>query len=91
MTARILWAIYANGSVEDGKLASGWFIENADKPANIREEDSETPWLTRETISFIGPGNWPLRALMSASSSRTGPISCPPPTTTCTGRTMCRP
>ena len=47
------WAVYANGSVEDGKLASGWFIENAYKPANIREEDSETPWLTREAISFI--------------------------------------
>ena len=26
---------------------------NADKPANIREEDSETPWLTQRTIEFI--------------------------------------
>lgn len=47
------WAIYANGSVEDGKLASGWFVEHADKPANIVEQDSETPWLTREAIRFI--------------------------------------
>jgi len=54
------WAIYANGSVTNGRLASGWFIENADKPANIREEDSETPWLTREAIKFIdqAEGRW---------------------------------
>ena len=59
------WAVYANGSVEDGKLASGWFIENADKPANIREEDSETPWLTREAISFIEQATAPWCAHVS--------------------------
>lgn len=53
------WAIYANGSVEDGKLASGWFLENADKPANIAEKDSETPWLTREAIKFIDEKDGP--------------------------------
>ena len=55
-----LWAIYANGSVEDGQLASGWFIENADKPASIAEADSETPWLTREAIDFLdrAKGSW---------------------------------
>ena len=47
------WADYANGSMENGKLASGWFLENADKPANINEQDSETPWLTREAIKFL--------------------------------------
>lgn len=48
------WADYANAGIdEDGDVASGWFMTNADKPANIREEDSETPWLTRETIEFI--------------------------------------
>ena len=47
------WADYANASIEDGKIASGWFLTNADKPANIREEDSETPWLTNEAISFM--------------------------------------
>jgi hypothetical protein len=31
----------------------GWMFMNADKPANIREEDSETPWLTSRTIEFI--------------------------------------
>jgi len=40
--------------------ASGWMFDNADKPANIREEDSETPWLTSETIRFIeqASGSW---------------------------------
>ncbi len=48
------WADYANASIdEDGNIASGWMFLNADKPANIREEDSETPWLTSETIRFI--------------------------------------
>jgi arylsulfatase A-like enzyme len=33
---------------------------NADKPANIAEEDSETPWLTREAIRFVdtAQGRW---------------------------------
>ena len=30
-----------------------WPLENADKPANINEQDSETPWLTREAIKFL--------------------------------------
>ena len=59
------WAIYANGSVEDGKLASGWFLENADKPANIAEKDSETPWLTREAIKFIDEKDGPWCAHVS--------------------------
>ena len=59
------WATYANGSVENGRLASGWYIENADKPANIREEDSETPWLTREAITFIDQAEGPWCAHVS--------------------------
>jgi len=59
------WAVYANGSVENGRLASGWFLENADKPANIREEDSETPWLTREAIAFIDQATAPWCAHVS--------------------------
>ena len=55
------WALHANASVDDkGNTASGWFLGNADKPANIREEDSETPWLTQRTIDFIdqAKGSW---------------------------------
>jgi arylsulfatase A-like enzyme len=47
------WADYANAGVDDDQIASGWMFRNADKPANIREEDSETPWLTNETIAFM--------------------------------------
>lgn len=55
------WADYANAGVDaDGNMASGWMFMNADKQANIREEDSETPWLTSETIRFIeqAEGSW---------------------------------
>tara|TARA_B100000795_G_scaffold262367_1_gene240221 strand:- start:1789 stop:3465 length:1677 start_codon:yes stop_codon:yes gene_type:complete len=59
------WTDYANGSVENGKMASGWFLENANKPANIKEEDSETPWLTREAIKFIDENEGPWCAHVS--------------------------
>ena len=54
------WADYANAGVAGGQIASGWMLQNADKPANIAEEDSETPWLTREAIGFMDatPGPW---------------------------------
>jgi arylsulfatase A-like enzyme len=47
------WADYANAGVTDDQIASGWMFRNADQPANIREEDSETPWLTSQTIQFM--------------------------------------
>ena len=48
------WHDYANAGVdENGDMASGWFMQHASKPANIAEEDSETPWLTREVIRFM--------------------------------------
>ena len=48
------WHDYANAGVEDDmQIASGWLLKHTDKPANIREEDSETPWLTRCGIEFI--------------------------------------
>ena len=60
------WADFANAGVdEDGNLASGWMFANADKPANIREEDSETPWLTRKTIEFIDQAKAPWCAHVS--------------------------
>lgn len=55
------WAEHANAGISDGEQASGWMFDNADQPANIREEDSETPWLTSETIRFLdqaGPEPW---------------------------------
>ncbi len=48
------WHDYANSGVEDDmQIASGWLLKHSSKPANIREEDSETPWLTREAIRFV--------------------------------------
>lgn len=48
------WHEHANAGVtEDGDLASGWLLQNADKPANIDEGDSETPWLTDRAIEFM--------------------------------------
>lgn len=47
------WADFANAALDGNNIASGWFMQNARKPANIAEEDSETPWLTTETIKFI--------------------------------------
>ncbi len=60
------WATHANAGVDDnGDIASGWMFENADKPANIREEDSETPWLTQRAIEFIEQANDPWCAHIS--------------------------
>ena len=48
------WHDFANSAADDDEnIASGWFMKNADKPANIKEEDSETPWLTSECIKFL--------------------------------------
>lgn len=48
------WHDYANSGIDDeGNVLSGWFLENSDKPANIAEEDSETPYMTRRGMEFI--------------------------------------
>jgi arylsulfatase A-like enzyme len=48
------WHDFANAGIgDDGDMASGWFMANAGEPANIAEEDSETPWLTRRAEAFI--------------------------------------
>ena len=54
------WADFANAGVDRGQKASGWMFDNADKPANIREEDSESAWLTSQTLSFLDQvdGQW---------------------------------
>jgi len=59
------WSDYANAGVKDGQIASGWMFDNTDLPANIREEDSETPWLTGEAIKFIDQADGPWCAHLS--------------------------
>ncbi|MCB8961384.1 MAG: sulfatase-like hydrolase/transferase [Ardenticatenales bacterium] len=48
------WDRNANGVLDDeGNFASGWFYENAPRPANIAEEHTETPYMTRRAIDCI--------------------------------------
>lgn len=55
------WHEFANSGVnEDGSLASGWHMRNAQLPARIRQADSETAWTTDRAIDFIqGQGEAP--------------------------------
>ena len=60
------WADFANAGVtEGGELASGWMLANADRAANVREEDSETPWLTSEALRFVDTVDGPWCAHLS--------------------------
>ena len=59
------WADFANAGVDGDRIAPGWIFRNADKPANIREEDSETPWLTTKTIEFVEQAKEPWCAHVS--------------------------
>ncbi len=45
------WANSAEGP--DGEILSGWYLGNNHLPARIREEDSETPYMTRRAIEFM--------------------------------------
>jgi len=59
------WADFANAGLRDGEIASGWMFDNADRPANIREEDSETPWLTTRVLDFMAQAKGPWCAHVS--------------------------
>jgi arylsulfatase A-like enzyme len=48
------WHDFANSGLDaEGNVLSGWFLRNSTEPANIAEEDSETPYLTGRGIEFI--------------------------------------
>ncbi|WP_425081999.1 sulfatase-like hydrolase/transferase [Ruegeria arenilitoris] len=48
------WHDFANSGLDaDGNVLSGWFLKNSPEPANIAEEDSETPYLTGRGIDFM--------------------------------------
>jgi arylsulfatase A-like enzyme len=52
------WANAAEG--KDGALASGWAMRHARKPARVKGEDSETPYMTRRAMEFMaGAGDAP--------------------------------
>jgi arylsulfatase A-like enzyme len=48
------WHEWANaGEASDGSLQSGWLLAHADKPTRVKEEDSETPYMTRRAMDFM--------------------------------------
>ena len=48
------WHDHANSGIDDeGNVLSGWFLKYSSEEANIAEEDSETPYLTRRGMEFI--------------------------------------
>ncbi len=48
------WHDFANSGLDaDGNVLSGWFLKNSAEPANIAEEDSETPYLTSRGMDFM--------------------------------------
>lgn len=49
-----LWEEWANtGVTPDGTHVSGWMLENAQYPARVPKEHSETAWLTTRGIDYI--------------------------------------
>ncbi|MBK0328857.1 sulfatase-like hydrolase/transferase [Phaeobacter gallaeciensis] len=48
------WEEWANAAEdEDGDLLSGWFLKNANRPARVPDEHSETPYITSRAMDFI--------------------------------------
>jgi len=48
------WEDLANsGKGEDGELLSGWLLKYSTLPANVPEEHSETPYMTRRAMEFM--------------------------------------
>jgi len=48
------WHDWANAAQGEGnKLASGWAMRHARKPARVAEEDSETPYMTQRAMDFM--------------------------------------
>jgi arylsulfatase A-like enzyme len=49
-----LWHEAANSALgEEGETLSGWHMSHARLEANVREEDSETAWITRRAMDFM--------------------------------------
>ncbi len=48
------WQDWANSAEdEDGNIVSGWAMHHARLPARVKEEHSETPYMTRRAMDFI--------------------------------------
>ena len=55
------WNDNANAGVDkEGNVVDGWYLRNSIYPAHIKEEDSETPYMTSRAIDFLeGVGDEP--------------------------------
>jgi arylsulfatase A-like enzyme len=48
------WDDWANAAAdEDGNLLSGWLLRHAGRPARVKAEHSETPYMTQRALDFI--------------------------------------
>ena len=48
------WDSHANSAIgNEGEVLSGWLLKYSDLPADIAEEDSETPYMTRRAMEFM--------------------------------------
>lgn len=48
------WNDYANaGEGPDGEILSGWYLQNSNLPARVKEEHSETAYMTMRAQQFI--------------------------------------
>jgi len=56
------WDDWANAAADDeGNLLSGWLLHNSTRPARVKAEHSETPYMTRRALDFIdeaGADSW---------------------------------
>ena len=60
------WESYANAAEgDDGELLSGWFMENARKPARVPAHLSESAFLTDQALSFMMQAKSPWVAHLS--------------------------
>lgn len=58
MDGENLWEEYANSTVaDDGSVVSGWLMENANRPARVPKEQSETAYVTDRAIEFLKSRN----------------------------------
>ena len=47
------WHWAANSVDNDDGIRSGYFNDSANKPARVKDEDSETPYMTRRAMQFL--------------------------------------
>jgi len=48
------WDDWANAAAdEEGNLLSGWLLRNSTRPARVKAEHSETPYMTQRALDFI--------------------------------------